>query len=332
MPGAPSGMACVIIGRNEGKRLIESLRSVEAAGLPQVYVDSGSSDGSAKAAQDLGFHVVMLDPARPFSAARGRNKGLDEAMRLWPETRHILFLDGDCTLDPGFPTAAALILEDDPECAIVTGHLSEQYPDRSIYNRLCAIEWRSPAGRIEHLNALGGIMVGRVAAFRGVGGFNEKAIAGEEADLAVRLRLAGYSIIKADSPMATHDARILTFGQWWTRAVRGGFAFAHRYAEHRRSGLNDGRREVLSALFWGLALPLFVLATLVPTRGLSALLLGGYMLLGLRMIRHYSRSGLSRSDAFLVARFNLYAKFAHVVGIARYLGSGSDGGRLIEYK
>ena len=32
-------MAAVVIGRNEGGRLEESLRSVQAAGLPLVYVE-----------------------------------------------------------------------------------------------------------------------------------------------------------------------------------------------------------------------------------------------------------------------------------------------------
>ncbi len=325
-------MACVVIGRNEGARLIESLHSVEASGLSQVYVDSGSTDGSADAAEGLSVRSLRLDPSRPFSAARARNQGLDEIVRRCPEMRFVLFLDGDCTLDPRFPSVAADMMKDNAECAIVTGHLSEQYPDRSIYNRLCSIEWQSPAGRLTRLNALGGIMVVRVSAFQAVGGFNEKAIAGEEADLGVRLHLAGYSIIKADAPMAMHDARILTFRQWWIRAVRGGYAFAHRYAEHRRTGLNDGRREVLSAFFWGLALPVLILVGLYPTQGLSVLLLGGYAVLGLRMYRHYSRQGLSRSDALVAARFGLYTKFAHVIGIMRFLSTGPNGPRIIEYK
>jgi GT2 family glycosyltransferase len=253
-------------------------------------------------------------------------------MRLWPQAQHILFLDGDCTLEPSFVSVAATELTTNDQCAIVTGHLSEQYPDRSIYNRLCSIEWRSPPGQFDGLNALGGIMMARVSAFRAVGGFNERAIAGEEADLGVRLRLAGYSFTKVDAPMATHDARILTFRQWWIRAVRGGYAFAHRYAEHGSTSFHDGRREVFSALFWGLALPSIVLLLLIPSRGLSVLLLGGYALLGLRIYRYYRRRGLSRSDALLSARFGICTKFAHVVGILRFASMGKQGSAIIEYK
>jgi GT2 family glycosyltransferase len=326
-------MIAVVIGRNEGDRLGPSLGSVQSAGLPVVYADSGSTDGSSERAGKVGIPVVDLDPSRPFSAGRGRNEGLEKALRQWPGAAYALFLDGDCVLDPGFPAAAVATLKQHPDCAMVIGHLSERSPEASIYNRLCAIEWSSPAGRIENMNSLGGIMVVRISAFRDVGGFDVDAIAGEEADLGVRLGLAGHSIVKIDQPMATHDAQILRFGQWWTRAVRGGHALAHRYARHGRTKFRDGRRELLSDLFWGLALPLGILALLWPTRGFSLLALGGYAFLGRRVYRHYRGQGLGHSDALLVTRFILYSKFAHVFGIARYCWNRLRGEfRIIEYK
>ena len=329
----PMGMAAVVIGRNEGERLRPSLLSVQNAGLRVVYVDSGSTDGSVPVAKGMAVPVVELSPDRPFSAARGRNEGLDEVLKRWPETASVMFLDGDCILDPSFPPAAIEMLERSAKCAIVTGHLTERHPDASIYNRLCSIEWRSPAGRIENMNALGGIMAVRISAFRSVNGFNEDAIAGEEPDLGVRLALAGFSLVKIDQPMATHDAGMTSFRQWWTRAVRGGHALAHRFARHGRTKMKDGQREILSDLFWGLGVPLAALILLVPTRGLSLLLLGGYLLLYVRVCNHYRRSGLPDADARLVARFIVYSKFAHVLGIAKYWANRIRGRfQIIEYK
>jgi GT2 family glycosyltransferase len=326
-------IAVVVIGRNEGELLAPSLRSVEAAGLPVIYVDSGSSDGSVDVATGFGIPVVELDPGRPFSAARGRNEGLRRAIQLWPDIRYVMFLDGDCVLDPRFPTVAQATFVDNPDCAIVTGHLTERHPEASVYNRLCAIEWRGPAGRMENVNGLGGIMMARVAALQDVGGFNEEAIAGEEPDLGVRLMQAGHSLIKIDQSMATHDAQIMTFGQWWTRAVRGGHAMAHLYARHGRTRFRDGRRELLSALFWGFALPLVIVAALLPTHGLSLLLLAGYGLIGWRVYRYYERSGVSSSDARLASLFNIYSRFAHFVGVLRY-GMNRLRGKfhIIEYR
>jgi GT2 family glycosyltransferase len=257
---------------------------------------------------------------------------LEETLRHG-SVEFVLFLDGDCILQPDFPPAAVRIFEQNPDCAIVTGHLSERHPEASIYNRLCAIEWRGPAGKIENMNGLGGIMLARVSALREVGGFNEQAIAGEEPDLGVRLGLAGYSVIKIDRDMASHDAQMTRFSQWWTRAVRGGHALAHRYARHGRTRFKDGVRELRSDLFWGLALPLLILVLLWPTRGLSLLLAVAYPLQGWRMYRRYLRSGLSPGDASLATRFILLGKFAEVVGIMRYCVNRVRGRfHIIEYK
>ena len=325
-------IGAVVIGRNEGELLKLSLKSVQAARLPVVYADSGSSDGSPALARSLGVPTVELDPSRPFSAARGRNEGLAEALRRW-SIEYVLFLDGDCVLHPDFPSAALKTFAQHPDCAIVTGHLSERHPDASIYNRLCAIEWRGPAGPIENMNGLGGIMAARVSALREVGGFNEQAIAGEEPDLGVRLGLAGYSVIKIDRDMATHDAQITRFNQWWTRAVRGGHALAHRYSRHGRTRFRDGVREIRSDLFWGLALPLVILVLLIPTHGLSLLLAGAYAIQGWRMYRRYRADGLAPGDASLVTRFILLGKFAEVVGIMRYCWNRVRGRfHIIEYK
>jgi GT2 family glycosyltransferase len=325
-------MAGIVIGRNEGPRLAASIQSVQSAGLPVVYADSGSTDDSRDIARAAGVQIVELDPSAPFSAARGRNEGLAEALRQWPDISSVIFLDGDCILDPGFPPAAAAALDSRPDCAIVTGHLTERHPDASIYNRLCAIEWRSPVGRIDDMR-IGGIMAARISALRDVGGFNEQVIAGEEPDLAARLGRAGYTIFKIDEPMAAHDAQMLSFGQWWKRAIRGGHGVAQLFERHRRTTSQVGVRELRSALFWGFGLPLMTLVLLLPTHGLSLLLLGGYGLLGWRVFNHYSGTGLSRSDAWLMTRFILYSKFAHFVGILRYCLNRLRGRfRIIEYK
>lgn len=311
-------IAAVVIGRNEGQRLEPSLKSVQATGLPLVYADSGSADGSCGIAEALGVPVVRLDPIRPFSAARGRNEGTAEVLRRWPETQFIMFVDGDCTLDPGFASAAVGAFDRQPNCAIVTGHLSERRPDASVYNRLCSIEWRSAPGPIADGKGLGGIMAVRVRAFRAIGGFNEQAIAGEEADFAARLARAGWSALKIDHSMATHDAEMLHFAQWWRRTVRAGHAMAHRYLGQREAS-SRARRAVVSSLFWGFLLPLAALLLLLPTRGASLLLLAGYGWLGLRIYRYYRSTSLSPSDSWLATRFIIYAKVPEFLGILRYV-------------
>ena len=69
MAGAAGGMrdvGIVVIGRNEGARLARCLTSLPE-GVPALYVDSGSSDGSAARAREHGIEVLELSPERPCS-------------------------------------------------------------------------------------------------------------------------------------------------------------------------------------------------------------------------------------------------------------------------
>ena len=54
-------LAAVVIGRNEGDRLVRCLTSLKGQAAPVVYVDSGSTDGSVERARDMGAEVVSLD-------------------------------------------------------------------------------------------------------------------------------------------------------------------------------------------------------------------------------------------------------------------------------
>ncbi|MBX9584141.1 MAG: glycosyltransferase family 2 protein, partial [Gemmataceae bacterium] len=121
----------VVIGRNEGERLIRCLRSVATAGTV-VYVDSGSADGSPEAAAGLGADVVRLDPARPFTAARGRNEGFQRLLQLDPDVDYVQFVDGDCEVSPGWVEAARRALDAAPGVAAACGRLRERHPDRSV--------------------------------------------------------------------------------------------------------------------------------------------------------------------------------------------------------
>src|SRR3989338_5153548 len=78
MPEIPDSrklLGVVAIGRNEGGRLNSCLRSVAHLAGAVVYVDSGSTDGSAALARALGITVVALDLHLPFPAGRARNAG-----------------------------------------------------------------------------------------------------------------------------------------------------------------------------------------------------------------------------------------------------------------
>lgn len=323
----------VVIGRNEGARLIACLESARSHDGPVVYVDSGSSDGSAAAARPLCDQVVELDPARPFSAARARNEGFEALLQRHPDVAYVQFIDGDCTVLPGWIEASSAAMALDPARAVVVGPLQERRPDASVYNRLCALEWKSPVGDILNFGSLGGIMLVRAQVFSRLGGFNDKVIAGEDSEFGVRVGLAGLKITKIGAPMATHDADIHRFGQWWRRATRAGHAIGQRFSLNGRGPLHDCARERRSVLVWGIALPATILLLAPITHGASLLLAGGYLLLSYRIARYRLGQGDSRADAWLYARFVTLAKFAEAIGLIKFHLNRLMGRiRIIEYK
>ena len=91
----------MVIGRNEGLRLRLCLESLSSLVSEIVYVDSGSQDGSLAIAQAAGATVVELDMSLPFSAARARNNGVMELLRIGASADYVQFLDGDCRLQDG---------------------------------------------------------------------------------------------------------------------------------------------------------------------------------------------------------------------------------------
>jgi GT2 family glycosyltransferase len=248
----------VAIGRNEGERLRACLTAARAQDLAMVYVDSGSTDGSVDLARSLDADVVALDLSIPFTAARARNEGAARLVANHPDVEFIQFVDGDCELQPGWIATALAEMNAKPRAAVVCGRRRERHPDATIYNALCDMEWATPLGNVK---SSGGDALIRRAAFEQVKGYNPNVIAGEEPEMCVRLRAAGWEIWRIDAEMTLHDAAMTRFGQWWKRNVRAGHAYAENYWRHGAPPEQFNRQNVLSNYVWGqpLAWPLWPL-------------------------------------------------------------------------
>ena len=327
----------VAIGRNEGERLRQCLESVAGKVGAVVYVDSGSTDGSADLARSLGAEVVSLDMSKPFTAARARNEGFARLGELLPVLMYVQMVDGDCAVRDGWLDAAAAALDGDEQLAVVCGRRRERYPSASIYNGLTDMEWDTPVGEAR---SCGGDAVFRAEALRRVGGYDPTVIAGEEPELCVRLRAAGYRVERLDAEMTVHDANMHTFGQWWKRNVRAGHAYAQGAAMH---GATDGHnvKQVKSIVFWGVAAPVaIVLCTLLSAVfwpfGLLALgLCCGYGWLGWKVWRYRMKAhGDAAKEAAIYALFTVVGKLPNAWGAWTYWKNHALGRQagIMEYK
>ena len=330
--------ALIVIGRNEGERLERCLRSV-GSDRTTIYVDSGSTDGSVALATRLGVTVVELDPALPFTAARARNAGLARLAEDNIAVDYVQMIDGDCELQPGWIDRAVAAMEADHALAAVFGRRRERFPDASIYNWLCDVEWAVPPGPA---GAFGGDALFRHRAIAAAGGYRAEMIAGEDPDLSVRLRRAGWEIACIDAEMTLHDAAITGFGQWWRRTARAGHAFAELAARHGK--LPEGRpyraaqRRIAA---WGI-LPVLGLLLAILVASINDAELGRkialavLLLLAAQTVRLTLREGLRfpMPRAFAFDSFLTIGKFAEATGLIRYRWEQASGRRatLIEYK
>ncbi len=213
----------VIIGRNEARNLSLTLPRLPASIQAVVFVDSDSSDDSVAIAKANNVDVIELDMSKPFTAARARNTGFQEITKKHPGLEFIQFLDGDCELDADFIEKAVIHFQENDDTGIVVGRNRERYPEKTVYNSICDVEWNTPLG---NLNSCGGIFIIRKMLFESLGGFNEALIAAEEPELCLRLRQSGHTIFRIDAEMSLHDANMTNIRQWWTRCVRAGHSFA----------------------------------------------------------------------------------------------------------
>jgi GT2 family glycosyltransferase len=326
-----SQLGIVTIGRNEGERLRRCLTSLVGRGTPVVYVDSNSTDGSVGLARSLGAEVVELDLSQPVCVPRARNEGFDRLLQLDPGIRFVQFVDGDCEVVDGWLVQARSVLESRPEVALVTGRRRERFPEKSVYNRLADIEWDMPVGEIK--GSHGDIMV-RADAFRQAGGFDASVLVGEDYDLCLRLRKNGWILLRIDAEMTLHDMAMTRFGQWWRRCVRSGYGFAEGALLHGKGAERHWVRDVRSIIFWGIVLPLTIVALAWPTRGLSLLLALAYPLQMWRIARRHQKAGMTARDAWLLGVSCPLSRFPHAVGLLRYWIGRPLGWnrRIIEYK
>ena len=319
----------VVIGRNEGDRLKRCLESVLGTAERIVYVDSGSSDESVGMSSALGIQVVELDLRIPFTAARVRNEGFWKLLEVQSELRYVFFVDGDCEVVHGWLDEACSFLDSHPEVAVVWGRRRERYPEKSIYNLLCDIEWDSwPVGETK---ACGGDAVMRVAAVRQVNGYRPELICGEEPELCVRLRRAGWRVWRIGVDMTLHDAALYHFGQWWKRVLRGGYGYALGAELHGNSPERHWVAESRSVWLWGLWIPGTTLVLAVALGWWACLLLALYPL---QVIRLAQRGKRSTRENWLRAGGLIFGKFPEMIGQMKFL---LDKARrvqsgLIEYK
>jgi cellulose synthase/poly-beta-1,6-N-acetylglucosamine synthase-like glycosyltransferase len=133
-----------------------------------------------------------------LTAAAGRHAGLSQT-----GGNVVLFLDGDMELRRGWIDAALGLFARRPDIAVISGEVIDQ-PIRA-----CCLRDVEPIGEIQRASFSEVAHGGGAAAYRRsvldqVGSFNPYLFSDEEPELCLRIRHAGYRIVRLDRPIADH--------------------------------------------------------------------------------------------------------------------------------
>ena len=326
-------LGVVAIGRNEGERMVRCLQSVLGEADEVVYVDSGSTDGSAERARQMGATVVDLDTSIPFTAARARNEGFERLRALLPDVEFVQFVDGDCELAAGWLATACAFLQAHPDVGVVAGRRRERHPDATPFNRLADMEWDTELGQAIEV---GGDAMVRVTAFVKAGLYDPTMIAGEDPEMCLRVRRTGHQVWRIDHEMTLHDADIHHVSQWWRRAMRAGHAYAESAHMHGGAPERYRVRELRSILAWGGLVPAVSLGLAPATLGASlALGAAGYGLLFKRVYAYRRDRHDAPREAAIYAAATTVGKIAEMRGVVQYAWNAfvrRERSELIEYK
>jgi len=333
--GEQPTLSVVVIGRNEGARLVRCLESIDEMSplkdptIEVIYVDSGSTDGSLERAAQFKVKIERLESANPCAAA-GRNQGWHAA-----KAPLVFFLDGDTVLERNF-VAESIAEFSNPSVAVVFGNRREIEPRASIYNRVLDLDWIAPAGIVEFC---GGDALIRREVLERVGGFDERLIAGEEPEMCQRIRALGFTILHVDRPMTGHDLAMMRFSQYWRRAVRTGYAYAEVSTRFRKTAFpiwdKKARKNFIHGagmlgIIVGAPLGAIALHSMIPIAAAAAII-------ALLAVRTAIRFRWKTADLVTLLLFGLHSHLIQIPLLfgqlkyqrARFTGRAT---KLIEYK
>ena len=264
-------ISVIVIGKNEGERLVACLKSIQTAlsalAHEVVYVDSCSTDQSLQTAKALGARCFLLAEQKT-TAGLGRFVGAKEA-----RGEYLLFLDGGIREDV-YLRGGEVVCRNDNYFGCTQERLA--------------------------LGFGGALMITRDA-LDACGGWATDTIACEEAELYARLKAIGCRIAEIPVPMILHtdavrDSRSPLSTVFSARRLGEGQALACAMKARRARAYIRHEREKFT--FYALDWLALALLALVPDFGLGLMMLIECMQLGWLLAQKRPRAFISQKLFF----------------------------------
>lgn len=195
-------LSVILISKNQEwniTRLIESVMQGTASlsSIEIVLVDSGSTDETIQTASHYPVRILVLQSDQYLTPAAGRYVGYK-----YSRGKLVLFLDGDMELCQGWLEKALQVIQDRSDVAVVTGHVVEVPETGGACDKP---PWRKSEidGGVE-VSFAGGAALYRRSVLQQVGIFNPYLYSDEEPELCIRVRHAGYKVVRLEYPLVYH--------------------------------------------------------------------------------------------------------------------------------
>jgi GT2 family glycosyltransferase len=214
--------AVVMLTMNQRDKTLRALESVRAddPSLAVLLWDNGSTDGTIEAVTHAFPEVRAHRHPQNLGVASGRNAGARLAMSLFEPT-HLLFLDNDLVLTPGFSAALREPFRDPSVGQTQAKLLYLHDPQRINDGGGCRINFwlgrtdpvgfreldRGQCDEVAPCVSCGGAMMVRADLFDLLGGFDSlfDPFGPEDIDFSLRLQAAGYRALYIPRALAYHE-------------------------------------------------------------------------------------------------------------------------------
>ena len=234
-------LVVIILTYNQQKKILECLSALlggQAIPFKVLVWDNGSRDDTLVAVEESFPDVLTRYSQSNLGVAGGRNASAKMAIHELGAT-HLLFLDNDILLEPGFVGALYEPFESDPQLGQTQAKLRFMH-DRSLINdgggaEISFVFWRvKPVGfgEVDHGQydtprsciSCGGAMMVRSDVFQQLDGFDPLfgPFGPEDLDFSLRLQKAGYKALYVPKAVGYHQVSH-TYGE----------GYSEEYARHK---------------------------------------------------------------------------------------------------
>jgi GT2 family glycosyltransferase len=242
LPGNRTAKIAVIVltynQREKTLACLSHLLGVKKQPFQVVVWDNGSKDDTQGAVQNSYSDVLYHHHPENLGVAGGRNAAAEFAIRDLQAT-HLLFLDNDILVEPGFVDALYAPFCENKKIGQTQAKLRFMH-DRERINdgggaKINFVLWRiTPVGynEVDHGQydtprnciSCGGAMMVRVDVFQQLGGFDPQfgPFGPEDLDFSLRLQKAGYQALYVPQAVGYHEVSH-TFGK----------GYSEEYARHK---------------------------------------------------------------------------------------------------